>query len=91
MTMEQLTAKVMKTSVIVSIILIVTGLTLDLTGITQTVLYIGIALLIVCPLFGVIVTTGCLIKKKEKQWIAIAFILILISIINMTISVMMMK
>jgi uncharacterized membrane protein len=91
MTMEQLTAKVMKTSVIVSIILIVMGLILDLTGITQTVLYIGIALLIVCPLFGVIVTTGCLIRKKEKQWIAIAFVLILISIINMTISVMMMK
>ncbi len=89
MSMESVTARTLKYSICVSIFLIVIGLILKMSDITDTLLYVGVCALILCPLLGVIVSTVCLFIQKDKDWIIIAMILIAISAINMTISVVM--
>lgn len=89
MNMESITARTLKYSISISIVLIVIGIVLEMGGVTDTILYGGVCALILCPLLGVIVSTVCLFTERDRDWILIAMILIAISAINMTISVVM--
>ena len=82
MNLEDNTAKTLRYSVFVGIGLMVIGLIFHFLEITDDVLWAGILFLILSPLFGVIVSTVSLWIEKDTKWVAVAVILIAISVIG---------
>lgn len=85
MNAEQNTAFALKLSVWLSVTVIIIGLISHLFLGDDTVLEIGIYLLILSPFIGVIITAISLFIEKDTKWIAVALVLIAISAIGIII------
>ena len=57
-----------------------------LARITDLLLLAGIVVLIFAPVMGVLVSTKCLIQEKDRTWLKVAVLLIIILAIGMLIS-----
>lgn len=82
MNINKAVSSTLKYTVYMGVAVIAIGLILFLTDNGDSVLWAGLLILIVSPLLGVIVATIGLIKEKDMKWIAVALILIAISVAN---------
>ena len=82
MNIDKATSYTLKYMIYVGISVIVVGLAFFITNRGDHILWTGLLILILSPLLGVIVTTFGLIRKKDVKWIAVALILIAISVAN---------
>lgn len=83
---EIATSKVLKYSISASIATIAVGLVLFLFNVTDAVLYIGIVILVLSPLFGIVVTTVFLAKERDRKWLRVAIALIAVAAAGIVVS-----
>lgn len=82
------TASILRYGVTLGIIIMAVGLVLncfDLSYADDT-LWFGTLILILSPLFGVIVSTVCLMLEKDWKWVTVASILLAVTIAGMIVS-----
>lgn len=86
MNMYDSTAKVLRGGAIIGILLTAAGLVAAFLGYGETLLWTGLLILIISPMFGVVTTAISLILEKDFRWVAIALFLITISAISIVIT-----
>ena len=85
MNVNTLTSTVLKIGLIAGLLITVAGLLLqDHFG--DTILWIGLLIMICSPLIGIIATFVMLIKEKDWKWVKIAMILIIVIVIGLILS-----
>ena len=82
MNTEHNTAVTLKYSVITSVIVVIIGLIIYLMDMGDGILKAGIFMVIISPLIGVAVTTVSLYLEKDLKWMAVALILIAMSVVG---------
>lgn len=82
MNTEHNTSVTLKISVYIGVAAVLIGLIAYLLDMGDTLLRAGLLIVIVSPLAGVIVTTVSLYLEKDMRWVAVALILIAISVIG---------
>lgn len=82
MNTEHNTSVTLKISVYIGVAAVLIGLIVYLLDMGDTLLRAGLLIVIVSPLAGVIVTTVSLYLEKDMRWVAVALILIAISVIG---------
>lgn len=80
------TAFMLRTGIAVGIVLMVIGLTLYLMDVTETVLYIGVLVLIISPFLGVLVSFAVLVIDRDWRWAAVATVLVIVTAIGILVS-----
>lgn len=83
---EHLTALSLKYLVVIGLILIVVGEAVNLANGWNGLLWFGVLFLIVSPLNAIIVTAASLYANKERKWVTVALLLIVVSAIGMAVS-----
>ena len=86
MTLNKLTALVLRAGIILGLVLIITGLAVTMTGGEDSILYAGVLVLIASPFAGVIATFLCLVKEKDWFWVLVAGILLIITCAGVVLS-----
>jgi Protein of unknown function (DUF1634). len=82
---NSLTSAVLKIGLIAGLLITITGLLLqDHFG--DTILWIGLLIMICSPLIGIFATVIMLIKEKDWKWVKIAIILIVVIMIGLILS-----
>jgi len=76
MNLYDATADTLRYGIIVSMVIVVLGLAADWSGYGENILWFGILVLILTPLFGVIVSLLCLVFEKDMLWAKAAAILL---------------
>ena len=82
MTVEHNTSVTLKYSVMASVIIVTIGLVAYMLDMGDDILRVGIFMVIISPLIGVGVTTVSLYIEKDLKWMAVAMILIAMSIVG---------
>ena len=82
MNINKATSYALRYMIYVGISTMVVGLAFYITDNGDHILWAGLLILILSPLMGVIVTTVGLIREKDVKWIAVALILVAISVAN---------
>lgn len=80
------TAFMLRTGIAVGIVLMVIGLALYLMDVTETVLYIGVLVLIISPFLGVLVSFAVLVIDRDWRWAAVAMVLVIVTAIGILVS-----
>lgn len=72
------TADALRYGALVSVIIIAIGLIADNAGISygENVLWFGVLVLILSPLFGILVSMAALAAQREWQWVTVSAILL---------------
>jgi uncharacterized membrane protein len=70
------TADTLRYSMLVSMIFIMLGLVTDWMGHGEDVLWFGMLMLILTPLFGILVSFVCLVSEKDRHWTNVTAILL---------------
>ncbi len=86
MMLNKATALTLRAGVVLGMILMVVGLAVSAMDGGDSMLYIGVLVLIASPLAGVVVTLLCLLREKDRFWAMIAGILLMITIAGVLIS-----
>ena len=86
MNMYDSTSKVLWGGAIIGILLTAAGLIATFLGYGETLLWVGLLILIISPMFGVVTTTLSLIAENDFRWAAVALFLIAISAISIVIT-----
>ena len=86
MMLNKATALTLRAGVVLGMILMVVGLAVSAMDGGDSVLYFGVLVLIASPLAGVVVTLLCLLREKDRFWVMIAGILLMITIAGVLIS-----
>lgn len=86
MTLNKLTALVLRAGILLGLILIIIGLAVTMTGGEVSILYAGVLVLIASPFAGVIATFLCLVKEKDWFWVLVAGILLVITCAGVVLS-----
>ena len=85
MNVNDLTSTVLKISLIFGLIVTTAGLLLqDHFG--DTILWVGLLILICSPLIGVLVTFIMLFKEKDWRWVKITLVLIVVIVTGLVLS-----
>ncbi len=87
MTLNKLTALVLRSGIILGLGLIIIGLAVTMTGGDDSILYAGVLVLIASPFAGVIATFLCLVKEKDWFWVLVAGILLVITCAGVVLSI----
>lgn len=80
------TAFMLRTGIAVGIVLMIIGLALYLMDVTETVLYIGVLVLIISPFLGVLVSFAVLVIDRDWRWAAVATVLVIVTAIGILVS-----
>ena len=80
MNLNRSTALALRIGVTLGIALMAVGLALSMSGYGDSVLYAGILTLIVSPFAGVAVSFAALVSMKDWFWVAVAAILLCITV-----------
>ena len=83
MSVERNTSMTLRYSVFASMIMVIIGLIAYMLDMGDGILWAGILMVIVSPLIGVAVTTISLYIEKDLRWVAVALVLITMSVIGM--------
>ena len=83
MSVEHNTSVTLKYSVFTSMIVVIAGLITYMLDMGDGILWAGILMVIISPLIGVAVTTVSLYIEKDLKWVAVALVLITMSVIGM--------
>ena len=86
MTLNKLTALILRAGIILGLVLIIIGLAVTMTGGEDSILYAGVLVLIASPFAGVIATFLCLVKEKDWFWVLVAGILLIITCAGVVLS-----
>ena len=86
MTLNKLTALVLRAGIILGLVLIIIGLAVTMTGGEDSILYAGVLVLIASPFAGVIATFLCLVKERDWFWVLVAGILLIITCAGVVLS-----
>ncbi len=86
MTLNKLTALVLRAGILLGLVLIIIGLAVTMTGGEDSILYAGVLVLIASPFAGVIATFLCLVKEKDWFWVLVAGILLIITCAGVVLS-----
>ncbi len=86
MSLNKLTALVLRAGIVLGLILITVGLAVTMTGGEDSILYAGVLVLIASPFAGVIATFLCLVKEKDWFWVLVAGILLMITCAGVVLS-----
>ncbi len=73
------TALMLRAGIVVSIVIMAIGLAVQMTGGDDTILYIGVLILIVSPFLGIIVSLCALLYERDYRWAAVAVVLLAIT------------
>lgn len=73
------TAFTLRAGIVVGIVLMVAGLVQYAYDGEETLLYIGILILIISPFLGVIVSFVVLIMEKDWRWALVAAVLVIVT------------
>ena len=85
MNVNNLTSAVLKISLIAGLLISIVGLLLqDQFG--DTILWIGLLIMICSPLIGIFATFISLIEEKDWRWVKITIILIVVIMIGLILS-----
>jgi Protein of unknown function (DUF1634). len=82
---NDLTSTVLKISLIFGLIVTTAGLLL-LDHFGDTILWVGLLILICSPLIGVLVTFIMLFKEKDWRWVKITLVLIVVIVTGLVLS-----
>lgn len=80
------TAFMLRAGIVAGIVLMIIGLALYLMDGTETVLYLGVLVLIISPFLGVLVSFAVLIIDRDWRWTAVAAVLVIVTAIGILIS-----
>ena len=83
MSVEHNTSVTLRYSVFTSMIVVIAGLITYMLDMGDGILWAGIPMVIISPLIGVAVTTVSLYIEKDLKWVAVALVLITMSVIGM--------
>ena len=83
MSVEHNTSVTLRYSVFTSMIVVIAGLITYMLDMGDGILWAGILMVIISPLIGVAVTTVSLYIEKDLKWVAVALVLITMSVIGM--------
>ncbi len=83
MSVEHNTSVTLRYSVFVSMLVVIVGLIAYMLDMGDGILWTGILMVIISPLIGVAVTTVSLYIEKDLKWVAVALVLITMSVIGM--------
>lgn len=86
MSLNRLTALVLRAGIVLGLILITIGLAVTMTGGEDSILHAGVLVLIASPFAGVIATFLCLVKEKDWFWVLVAGILLMITCAGVVLS-----
>ena len=86
MNLNRSTALMLRVGIVVGMILIVVGLCLDMTGGGGTLLFCGMLVLILSPFLSIIVSLAALISERDWHWVAVAVVLLAITIVGILIA-----
>ena len=86
MTLNKLTALILRAGILLGLALIIIGLAVTMTGGEDSILYAGVLVLIASPFAGVIATFLCLVKEKDWFWVLVAGILLIITCAGVVLS-----
>lgn len=86
MSLNDETSNVLRIGTSIGLVIMAAGLLLSSFDFSDTVLALGILILIFTPVAGIAVSTKCLIQEKDRFWCRIAFLLIIIIIAGMLVS-----
>lgn len=76
MTLNDETSFVLKWGTLLGLSVIALGLILSICEITDGLLAAGVLILILTPPAGIVVSTICLIREKDRIWVRVALVLI---------------
>lgn len=82
MNLYDMTADTLKCGVVTAVIIAAIGLigaAMELSW-SDDILWIGVLVLILTPMFGIIVSWICLMMEGERKWVAVASVLIAVVI-----------
>lgn len=80
------TATTLRVGIVIGMILMLAGLCLYFMDGTDTLIYIGLLILIVSPFLGVIASFVVLIIERDWRWAAVAAVLFVVTAIGIVIS-----
>ena len=83
MSVEHNTSVTLRYSVFTSMLVVIVGLIAYMLDMGDGILWAGILMVIISPLIGVAVTTVSLYIEKDLKWVAVALVLITMSMIGM--------
>ena len=62
------TADTLRYGILISMVIIMLGLAVSWFGYGERILWLGVLMLILTPLFGIIVSLVCLISENDRHW-----------------------
>lgn len=80
------TATTLRVGIVIGMILMLVGLCLYFMDGTDTLIYIGLLVLIVSPFLGVIASFVVLVIERDWRWAAVAAVLFVVTAIGIVIS-----
>lgn len=80
------TATTLRVGIVIGMVLMLAGLCLYFMDGTDTLIYIGLLVLIVSPFLGVIASFVVLVIERDWRWAAVAAILFVVTAIGIAIS-----
>ena len=80
------TATTLRVGIVIGMVLMLAGLCLYFMDGTDTLIYIGLLVLIVSPFLGVIASFVVLVIERDWRWAAVATILFVVTAIGIVIS-----
>ncbi len=86
MSLNEETSRVLKYTTLIGLSIMIVGLALSSFDFSETLLTVGVLILIFSPFAGVLVSTKCLVKEKDRDWSKVAVLLVFILIAGMIIS-----
>lgn len=87
MNISRITAMTLRITVAIGILLMAAGLLTDGSDISDTLIWTGMLVLICSPLCGIMVTYAGLVSEKNRFWIAVATVLLLVLATDILLSV----
>lgn len=88
MQLDKSTGLVLRYGAYASIAIIVVGLVIAMFAdrVGNTILYVGIALLVLTPFFSIIVSALALYQAKDREWLRIALSVLAISLVGILVA-----
>lgn len=74
------TSMTLRVGVIIGLVLMVVGLAISMTGGGDGILYAGMVVLIISPFLGILATFAALILEKDRLWVTVAAVLLVITV-----------
>ncbi len=82
MNLNRSTALTLRAGIVIGMILMIVGLVISMTGGSDSILYIGILVLIISPFLGIVTSLVCLIMERDAYWTMIAALLLVITAVG---------